>query len=139
MRRPHPREVGALITRLPVRVAAVALTLGACAADGSSLGLTEVGQRGWEISRSNGCAACHGSNGEGGLAAAFVGLFGSAIELDDGTTVVVDRDFLAVSIADPRADQNADYDAEMPANNLSADEIDAVVEFIVELADHDGG
>ena len=38
--------------------------------------------RGQELSRSKGCSACHGANGEGGLGPAWVGALGSTVTLD---------------------------------------------------------
>lgn len=123
-----------LVQRLAPLAAVVALA--ACGSNGSELDLSEAGQAGYDIMRSNGCAACHGSNGEGGVGPAFVGLFGSERELEDTTeTVLADREYLARSIADPQADKVAGYRIQMPVNNLSDEEIQSVIDFIVELAD----
>ena len=62
-------------------------------------------------------------------------MFGSEVELDDGSVVVADRGYLAESIADPQAAIVAGYRIQMPDNNLSPDEIESVIDYIVELAD----
>lgn len=112
--------------------------LSGCGSDGEGIPLSEAAQRGRDITRSNGCAACHGSNGEGGVGPSYVGLFGSEVELEDGTTVVADRDYLRESIMDPNAKEVAGFGVQMPTNNLSSDEVESVVDYIVELAEPDG-
>jgi cytochrome c oxidase subunit 2 len=97
--------------------------------------LSEVAAEGQAISRASGCASCHGANGQGGLAGPCVGLRGSEIELDDGTTVIADETFIREAITDPDADVAADTRLPMPANILSDDEVDKVVAYIVELAE----
>ncbi len=112
------------------------LALSACGSDSADLDLSEAGQRGFDLARSNGCAACHGSQGEGGVGPPFVGLFGSERELEDELEpVVADREYLVRSIADPQAQLVAGYRLQMPSNNLTPAEIESVVDYIVELAD----
>ena len=64
---------------------------------------------------------------------AWAGSLGSEVELDDGTTTVVDEAYLSRAIADPSAEVRAGYDVSMPSNDLTEEEIDAVVAYIVEL------
>lgn len=127
--RPSVRRLAPLVTVLIVG----ALT--GCGADGADVALSEAGERGRDITRSNGCAACHGSNGEGGVGPSYVGLFGSERELTDGSTVTADREYLRESITDPAAKQVEGFGVQMPSNDLSEDEVDAVIDYIVELAD----
>ena len=51
----------------------------------------------------------------------------------DGTTTVVDEAYLSRAIADPSAEVRAGYDVTMPSNDLTDEEIDAVVDYIVSL------
>lgn len=90
---------------------------------------------GEELARSMGCAGCHGQDFGGGAGPPLVGLAGSEVLLDDGSTVVADQAYLVRSIADPSAELVADYNLRMPANSLSDAEIDDVVAFIETLAD----
>ena len=55
------------------------------------------------------------------------------IELEDGTTAVVDEAYLSRAIADPSAEIRAGYDVTMPSNDLTDEEIVAVVDYIVSL------
>lgn len=121
------------------RIAAVAtftgVVLAACGANGDELALSPAAEEGRDVVRSNGCAACHGRNGEGGPGPSFVGLYGSTVELEDGETVVADEAYLAESIREPRAKVVAGYGFPMPENDLTDAEIESVIAFIRELAD----
>ena len=90
---------------------------------------------GEQLSRSAGCAGCHGANFGGGAGPSWVGLAGSEQALADGTTVVADTAYLTRAIADPSAEVVAGYTLRMPANNLSDAEIADIVAFIETLAD----
>ena len=90
---------------------------------------------GEQLSRSSGCAGCHGSDFGGAAGPGWVGLAGSERTLADGTVVVADTAYLTRSIADPSAELVADYTLRMPANGLSDAEIADIVAFIETLAD----
>jgi cytochrome c oxidase subunit II len=127
-----------------VRVAAIAVIAGASVAacgenSGSEPTLSAAGEAGREITRTNGCAACHGRNGEGGPGPAFTDLFGSTVELADGRTVVADADYLFESIRDPSAKVVDGYGFPMPGNDLSDAEIESVIAYIEELAESGEG
>lgn len=104
----------------------------ALAACGSSDGLSPLATEGKQLLTSQGCAACHGSEGEGGIGPALAGLAGSTVELDDGTTVVADTDYLRTAILDPGAQIVAGYEIRMPENALTDAEVDAVIAWIEE-------
>jgi cytochrome c oxidase subunit 2 len=90
---------------------------------------------GEQLSRSMGCAGCHGGDFGGGAGPGWIGLAGSQRTLADGTVVVADTAYLTRAIADPSAEVVADYTLRMPANSLSDAEIADVVAFIETLAD----
>lgn len=118
---------------------AIALTavIAGCSADGQVLDLPPAALEGHTIARSKGCAACHGSNGGGGVGPAFVGLFGSERLLKSGETVTADRDYLIEAIVEPDASLVDGYNLPMPRTELTTDEIDAVIAYIEELAEVD--
>lgn len=109
--------------------------LSACGGDSSSSApeLSEAAAEGRSIANSNGCAACHGSDGRGGVGPAFQGLFGSDRELVDGSIVVADRDYLYESITQPGAKLVADYKVLMPSNELDDAEVALIIAYIQEL------
>ncbi|MFP5489762.1 MAG: c-type cytochrome [Acidimicrobiia bacterium] len=126
------------VLRVAVAATAVVGVAAACGAnDAAGPELPAAAAEGRDIARTNGCAACHGRDGEGGPGPAFAGLFGSTVELEDGTTVVADVDYLVESIRDPDAKEVAGYGIVMPTNNLSDAEIESVVAWIQALADSD--
>lgn len=69
----------------------------------------------------------------------FIGLFGSDVELDDGTTVVADQAYLVESIKEPTAKKVAGYRLPMPQNGLTDEDVDQIVAYIIDLADAEEG
>ena len=127
MTRPIPAthtQLDQLLTGLVERVADV----------NQAVVLSEDGARGQDIAKSNGCAQCHGSSGQGGVGPSWVGLYGSDVELEDGTIVVADDEYLARAISDPSADIVAGASVIMPSNGLSDDEIADVIAYIRDLS-----
>jgi cytochrome c oxidase subunit 2 len=111
-------------------------SLSACGGGSSSSApeLSEAAAEGRRIANSNGCAACHGSDGRGGVGPAFQGLFGADRELVDGSIVVADRDYLYESITQPGAKLVTGYKVLMPSNELDDDEVESIIRYIEELA-----
>jgi len=132
-----------LVPRRSVVAAAVSAVLialaSACGDDGADVSLSEAGERGRDISSSNGCAACHGSNGQGGVGPTWVGLAGAEVELVDGTVVVADDAYLVRAIAEPSADLHAGFTLQMPSNGLTDSEIADVIAYIEDLSAESGG
>jgi cytochrome c oxidase subunit 2 len=50
-----------------------------------------------------GCVTCHSLDGTEGAGPSWLGLYGSEEQLDDGTTIVVDEEYLRESILNPNA------------------------------------
>lgn len=119
------------------RVAAaflLALSLAGCATtDDEAVTLSPAAGAGRDVARSNGCAACHGANGQGGVGPAFIGLYRSDRELIDGSIVVADSDYLYESITQPGAKLVAGYRGRMPSNNLDDAQITSIMAWIEEL------
>ena len=110
-----------------------ALTLSACGGDGLPVELTAQGAEGREIANASGCASCHGKNGQGVTAPTWQGLYGGPRELQDGTIVTADDEYLYNSIVDPQAQIAKDYTIKMPQNDLTDDQIELVITYIREL------
>lgn len=122
----------------PVLALLIVAALAACGADSTSAQLSQAAAQGRAVARTNGCAACHGSDGGGGVGPPFTGLFGSRVEFDDGTTAIADEAYVVESIVDPAARQTAGYELTMPATELSDAEVASLVAYIRELsADQD--
>ena len=129
-RRRPPHLSGCAALAAPILLPVVA----ACGSDsGSAIQLTARAEDGRAIARDAGCSACHGLEGEGGIGPAWIGVYGSAIELDDGATVVADETYLTRAITDPAAEVHVGFDVAMPENELDGDDVAAVVDYIQEL------
>ncbi len=82
----------------------------------------------------NGCAACHSINGAAGIGPTWFGLFGSEVELADGSVVTADDAFIAESINNPQAKIVAGFEGQqMPAYTFSNEQIAALVAYIKTL------
>ena len=111
---------------------------GVPATDGSTGATSSSGgdaANGEQLSRSKGCAGCHGQDFGGGAGPGWIGLAGSDVVLVGGETVLADTAYLTRAIADPAADLVEDYNLKMPANSLSDAEIADIVAFIETLTD----
>ena len=118
----------------------VAVTaLAGCGADSGSASLSPQAEHGRDVARTNGCSACHGSNGEGGVGPPLAGLYGSQVVLADGSTALADDAYLTEAIREPDATRVAGYDVDMPSNDLDDDQIAAVVAYIRALGDAEAG
>ncbi|MCU0259629.1 MAG: cytochrome c [Ilumatobacteraceae bacterium] len=126
--------------RLSARALAAVITtavvlLAACGDDQTAAPeLSPIAEQGRQVAAQNGCASCHGANGQGGVGPAFVGLVGSERTFADGTSLVADEAYVRESILEPAARQVADYSIIMPENDLSPEEVDQVVAYILELS-----
>ena len=129
-----PRRAWRAASLLPF----AALTLAACGGDGDGPTLSAAGEAGRNTMRTNGCASCHGANGQGGVGPAFQGLYGTEVELEDGTTVVADDDYLATSIREPGSQIVAGYRVPMPTNDLTDAEIAEIIDYIREIGPDNG-
>lgn len=125
-----------MASRTLVLLIGAALALTACGGNAAAdVELSARGEEGRSVMRASGCAACHGSQGDGGVGPSFVGLFGSSVPLDDGSSVIADRQYLDESITDPGAQIVEGYRVPMPENDLDDTEVEAIIDYIVELAE----
>ena len=99
-------------------------------ADGSDGAAVDRGQ---ELARTRGCAACHGADGQGGLGPAWTDLAGSTVTLEDGSTVTADDAYLTESIVDPTAKVVDGFAVTMPKTDLSDAEVADLVAYIESL------
>ncbi len=100
----------------------------------AEVGFTPLARDGQEVFNTSGCSSCHGVDGGGGAGPKLRGVFGRSETLDDGTVVVVDREYLIRSISDPGAQKVEGYSVRMPANDLSIEEIEFVIAYLEELS-----
>lgn len=86
------------------------------------------------VAELNACGACHSIDGTKLVGPTWKGLFGSPESMTDGSSVVVDEEYIAESIRNPSLRIVSGYDNAMtPYDFLSDDEINALVEYIKSL------
>ena len=113
-----------------------ALGVAACGTDSTSTTMGDLpaaARLGLEEAQHAGCASCHGRDFTGGVAPALVGLAGSTVELDDGSTVVADRAYLVESIVAPNARRVQGATLQMPAVPLSDEQVGQIVDWLLAI------
>lgn len=81
------------------------------------------------------CTGCHSSDGSDSVGPTWKGLAGSERPLLDGGSVVADDDYLRQSIEEPNARVIDGFRSTMPAQELSAEQIHAVIAYITALSE----
>ncbi len=80
------------------------------------------------------CSACHSVDGSRIVGPSFQGLYGVQRQMDDGTTVTADDNYLRESILNPGARIVAGYQNQMPASysSLTERQVSALIAYIRE-------
>jgi len=58
---------------------------------------------GQKLFQAQGCVSCHGANGEGGKGPPLIGVFGSKVNLDGGSSVEANEEYIRNSIRNPQS------------------------------------
>jgi len=89
---------------------------------------------GKELYTKNGCNACHSVDGSAVVGPSFKGLFGRVEQLEGGTSVEVDENYIRESILRPQAKITKGFtSATMPPFVLKDNKLDAVIAYIKSL------
>lgn len=94
------------------------------------------GADGFAVAQTYACVACHSADGSTLVGPSFKGLFGSVVELDDGSSVTADEAYLTESILQPNASIVKGFSPGlMPSFNgiISEQELAEVIEYIKSL------
>lgn len=90
--------------------------------------------RGKALVAANGCAACHSTNGSAGIGPTWFSLFGSQVELTDGSVVTADDAYIHESIKAPQAKIVAGFENQlMPTYGFTDEEIADIIAYIKTL------
>lgn len=92
--------------------------------------------RGEVIAQQFGCLACHSIDGSELVGPTWMGVFGSIETLDDGPSILVDRNYLFKSIRDPGIQIVDGYQNLMPesiAAGMTDEQVEDVIAFIESL------
>lgn len=88
-------------------------------------------EAGKTVAAQNACGACHSTDGTKLVGPTWKGLFGSTEAMTDGSSFVVDEDYIAESIRNPSMKIVAGFDNAMTEFDfLSDNEINALIEYI---------
>ncbi|SYZ72601.1 Cytochrome c oxidase subunit 2 [Candidatus Zixiibacteriota bacterium] len=84
---------------------------------------------------SKACATCHNVDGTANVGPTFKGIFGHPVKLSDGSSVMVDENYIRESILNPQAKIVAGYQPVMPTFQgvLNDREVDALTAYIKTL------
>lgn len=101
---------------------------------GASAGLSPL-DLGKKLYVSKACSACHSVDGKPGIAPTFKGLYGHSVELQSGTSVMADDNYIRESILEPNAKIVKGFAPVMPTfkGQLSEADINGLIEFIKSL------
>ncbi len=89
--------------------------------------------QGEQTASAQGCTACHTADGTDGIGPTWSGVYGTEIELEGGEVVVADAAYLEEATLDPGARVRAGFSPSMPSNEVSDEELAALVEYIKSL------
>lgn len=124
--------------RVALAAPLLAGAVSACGADGSSSRtLSAQAQEGEAVARRAGCAGCHGgADGGATVGPSWVGLWGTQVTLDDGSTVEFDEQFVRTAVRDPDAQRPEGTWLHMPAfgeRQVSEADLQALIAYLREL------
>ncbi|RJP82571.1 MAG: cytochrome c oxidase subunit II [Candidatus Zixiibacteriota bacterium] len=101
---------------------------------GEGLPPEEFGER---LYTSRGCINCHSLDGTPGNGPSMLGVFGSRVQLTDGTSVIADENYVRESILEPQAKIVAGYQPIMPTYQtiLRDEEVNALIAYLKTLSE----
>lgn len=82
------------------------------------------------------CLGCHSIDGSTMVGPSWKGIYGETVELEDGTTEVIDVDYLTQSIKDPMSQIVKGFPAAMPPYSYLTDEqVNDLIAYIASLSE----
>jgi cytochrome c oxidase subunit 2 len=92
-------------------------------------------ERGAVLVEQQGCPSCHSLDGSEPVGPTWLGLYGSERQLEDGSTVVADDDYLRKSIMNPAAQVVAGFPMIMPVYDsvFSDQDVEAIIAYLKTL------
>jgi cytochrome c oxidase subunit 2 len=90
-------------------------------------------EQGRALAESKGCVACHTIDGSARVGPTWKGLYGKTETMADGSTALVDENYLRSFIRDPQARRVKGFAPVMPKLEISDEELAALVAYIQSL------
>lgn len=118
-----------------VIVALLAWVLVACEQDSTSGQAQTPVERGLALVNGNACTACHALDGSRGIGPSWVGIYGSTRRFADGSTALVDDNYLRLSMLEPAAQLVEGFDNVMVPAPVTEAQIVDIIALIKELED----
>lgn len=108
---------------------------GVPAEEGGAVASLPPAERGEKIYKEKGCNACHSVDGTVLVGPSFQGLVGHDVELEDGSTVTADENYIRQSILEPQAQIVKGFQPVMPSFKgiLTDDDITAMIAYMKTL------
>lgn len=136
----HSRMIGSIVVMEPAAyqqwLAASPTTAAAAAAPGAAAdgGGASMAAQGEALFGQLGCGACHQAAG-GALGPSLVGVFGSEVPLEDGTTVTADANYIRKSIFEPLSQIVKGFQPIMPTfkGQVNEEQLQQLIEYIKSL------
>lgn len=98
------------------------------AADSTGTG-DELVEQGRQLAQNQGCLSCHSIDGSPNVGPTWKDLYGKTETLVDGSTIIVDEDYLKESIINPNATVVQGFSPIMPPYELKDEELDALIAY----------
>lgn len=93
-------------------------------------------ERGRTVAEDNGCMTCHSTDGSKMTAPTWKGVYGHEVELQDGSTVTADEEYLTESIIAPQEKVVQGFQPVMASYDYLSDaKVQSLVEYIKSLSD----
>lgn len=94
--------------------------------------------RGQDLARQYGCVSCHTADGSKSVGPTWRGLYASKVELQDGTTVLADDEYLRESILQPSSKTVKGFpegrmESVIRSNSVPEDDLVALIAYIKSL------
>ena len=118
-------QMHGVVEVLPAGSAASVDGLTAPASSGETLSLA-----GRKLVESKGCLVCHSLDGSKSLAPTFKGMWGRTEALTDGTSVVIDENYVRESIQNPQKKVAAAFAPLMPILPMSDTDIQQIIDYL---------
>ena len=118
-----------------------AVLLGGCGDGGgdgggiSSAELSPEAAEGLSVAKANGCMTCHSVDGRDAVGPTWAGLYGSQVELEDGTTVTADDAYLTRAILQPGDQIVKGFRGVMPERELDDAEVASLLAYLRALGE----
>lgn len=112
-----------------------------CGSSSDPVDLSADAQRGQRLAADYGCSGCHaGLDSSADVGPSWTGAWGSEVRLDDGSTAVIDREFVVAAVRTPELRRRDGDWLRMPVYaefHLPDDELELIIQYIREIGGGD--